>query len=303
MVRAALKEGAGQAMKKALQNRAGYYWTLLARTFKAWDSDHGPRMGAALAYYALFSLAPLLIIALTVAGSFFGDTSAQDEVFKQVRAHVGTQGAQAVRDLMGSMASFKSGFLGAAASAAVLLFAASGLVSELQSGLNDIWRVEPPPRPWLALLRRRALALGFVLSSGFLLLLALVLSAAVSVLGKYVSSLLPVPEAAMHAMDFALVFGVTTLLFAMVYKYLPDTRIAWRDVWTGAGVTSILLTLGNLVIGLYLGKSGLTTAFGAAGSLILVLVWAFYCSQLLYFGAEFTRVQAQERGLAAGQRP
>ena len=156
-------------MKKDLQNRAGYYWTLLARTFKAWDSDHGPRMGAALAYYALFSLAPLLIIALTVAGSFFGDTSAQDEVFKQVRAHVGTQGAQAVRDLMGSMASFKSGFLGAAASAAVLLFAASGLVSELQSGLNDIWRVEPPPRPWLALLRRRALALGFVLGSGFLL--------------------------------------------------------------------------------------------------------------------------------------
>lgn len=289
-------------MKKDFGSRAGYYWTLLARTFKAWDSDHGPRMGAALAYYALFSLAPLLIIALTVAGSFFGDSSAQDEVFKQVRAHVGTQGAQAVRDLMGSMASFKSGFLGAIASAAVLLFAASGLVSELQSGLNDIWRVEPPPRPWLALLRRRAIALAFVFGSGLLLLLALVLSAGVSVLGKYVSFLLPMPEAAMYALNFSLVFAVTTLLFALVYKYLPDARIAWRDVWTGAGVTAILLTLGNLVVGIYLGKSDLTTAFGAAGSLILVLVWAFYCSQLLYFGAEFTRVHAQERGLAAGQR-
>ena len=129
------------------------------------------------------------------------------------------------------------------------------------------------------------------------------LSAAVSVLGKYVSSVLPVPEAAMHVLNFSLVFAVTTLLFALVYKYLPDTRIAWRDVWTGAGVTSILLTLGNLVVGIYLGKSDLTTAFGAAGSLILVLVWAFYCSQLLYLGAEFTRVHAQERGLAAGQRP
>ena len=271
------------------------YGTLFARTFKAWDADNGQRMGAALAYYALFSLAPILLIAVTVAGSFFGDASAQDEVFKQVKAHVGTQGARAVRDLMGSMANIKSGYWGAIASVTALFFAATGLVSELQSALNDIWKVDPPPRPWLALLRRRAMALGFVFGSGFLLLLALVLSAVVSALGKYVSSGLPVPEAAMHAMDFTLAFGLTTLAFAVVYKYLPDTRIAWRDVWTGACVTSILLTLGNLVIGIYLGKSDLTTALGAAGSLILVVVWTFYCSQLLYFGAEFTRAHAEAR--------
>ena len=288
-------------MSTGVKNRALFYWPLLGRTFNSWLNDNCPRMGAALAYYALFSLAPILLIAVAVAGSFFGDAQTQDEVFRQVRLHV-SQGAQAVKGLMGSMAAFESGFWGAAAGAAALIFAASGLVSELQSGLNDIWRVEPGPRPWLALIRRRALALGFVFGSGVLLLLALILSALVSVLGKYVSARLPVPVAALHAADFLLVFGVTTLFFALVYKYLPDVRISWRDVWTGAGVTSGLLTLGNLVIGIYLGKSDLSTAFGAAGSLILVLVWAFYCSQLLYFGAEFTRVHAQARGLAAGQR-
>jgi len=289
-------------MKKELKNLAGNYGLLATRTLTAWLGDNGPRMGAALAYYALFSLAPLLIIALAIAGSFFGDAAAQDEVFRQVRSYVGTQGALAVRDLMGSVASFKSGFWGAGASAGVLFFTASSLVSELQGALNDIWRVAPAPRPWLALLRRRALALAFVFGSGFLLLLALLLSALVSALGSYVGARLPVPEGAIHAVNFVLVFGLTALVFALVYKYLPDARIAWRDVWTGAAATSALLTLGNLVIGIYLAKSGLTTAFGAAGSLILLLVWIFYCSQLLYLGAEFTRVHAQARGLAVGRR-
>ena len=289
-------------MKRELKNLAANYALLITRTLAAWLGDNGLRMGAALAYYALFSLAPLLIIALGIAGSFFGDAAAQDEVFRQVRAYVGTQGALAVRDLMDSAASFKSGFWGAGVSAGVLFFTASGMVSELQSALNDIWRVVPAPRPWLTLLRRRALALGFVFASGFVLLLALLLSALVSALGSYVGSKLPVPETGMHAINFFLVFGLTTLVFALVYKYLPDARIAWRDVWTGAGVTAGLLTLGNLVIGFYLAKSGLTTAFGAAGSLILVLVWIFYCSQLLYLGAEFTRVHAEARGPAGRRR-
>lgn len=283
-------------MKNDFQHRVKYCSTLLIRTFDAWSADHGPRMGAALAYYALFSLAPILLIAVTVAGAVFGDVSAQDAVFKQVRAYVGIQGAQTVHDLMRAMAAARNGFVGAGVSAAALFFAASGLVSELQSALNEIWKVEPAPRPWLALLRRRAMTLGFVLGNGLLLLLALILNAVVAVLGKYMSALLPVPEAALHAMNFALSFGLTTLLFAMVYKYLPDTRIAWRDVWTGAAVTAALLAVGNLVIGLYLGKSDPTTAFGAAGSLILIAVWTFYCSQLLYFGAEFTRVHAQACG-------
>jgi membrane protein len=289
-------------MKKELKNLAGNYGLLITRTLAAWFGDNGLRMGAALAYYALFSLAPLLIIALAIAGSFFGDAAAQDEVFRQVRSYVGAQGARAVRDLMGSAASFKSGFWGAGVSAGVLFFTASGMVSELQGALNDIWRVAPAPRPWLALLRRRALTLAFVVGSGFLLLLALLLSALASALGSYVGARLPVPEGVLHAVNFVLVFGLTTLVFALVYKYLPDARIAWRDVWTGAGVTAGLLTLGNLVIGFYLAKSGITTAFGAAGSLILVLVWIFYCSQLLYLGAEFTRIHAQARGLAVGQR-
>jgi membrane protein len=255
-------------------------------------------MGAALAYYALFSLAPILLIAVAIAGSVFGDISARDEVIKQVRYYVGTQGARAVRELIGTVTAVKSGLGGAVASAAVLFFAATGLVSELQSALNQIWKTEPAPRPWLALIRRRVMALGFVLGSGFLLLLALILSTVASVLGTYMSSRLPVSGAVLHAIDFILSFGVATLLLAMIYKYLPDTRIAWRDVWTGAGVTSVLLTLGNLVIGICLGKSDINTTFGAAGSLLLVAVWIFYGAQLLYFGAEFTSVQAHERKLA-----
>jgi len=288
--------------KKQVKLKFSEYWTLLVRTFEAWDADYGPRMGAALAYYALFSLAPILLIAVTVAGAVFGDASARDEVYKQVQSYVGTQGAQAVRVLMGSMAAAKGVVGGAIVSIAMLFFAASGLVIELQSALNDIWKVEPPPRPWLALVRRRVVAMGFVLGSGFLLLLALVLSVLVSALGKYMSSRLPVPEAALQAMDFLLSVGMATLLLAIVYKYLPDTRISWRDVWTGAGVTSVLLTLGNLVIGICLGKSDLTSAFGAAGSLLLVVVWIYYGAQVLYFGAEFTRVHAQVRGIAGAQR-
>lgn len=289
-------------MKKEFYNLIRNYESLVGLTFKTWASDNGPRMGAALAYYALFSLAPILIIALTVAGSFFGDAATQDAVFGHVRAYAGTRGALAVRELMGSVAAFKSGFWGAGASAAVLFFAASGLVSELQGGLNDIWRVEPPARPWLAMARRRALALGFVLGSGFLLLLALLASALVSAMAKSLSAVLPLSEAALHAVDFALVLGLTTLVFALVYKYLPDTRIAWRDVWTGAGVTSALLTLGNLGLGIYLGKSDLSTAFGAAGSLVLLLVWTYYCAQLFYLGAEFTHAHAVARRAAAARK-
>lgn len=289
-------------MKKEFSSLVRNYKSLAGLTFKKWTADNGQRMGAALAYYALFSLAPILIIALTVAGYFFGDAATQDAVFSHVRAYAGPRGVEAVRELMGSAASFKSGLWGAGLSAGVLLFAASGLVSELQSALNDIWRVEPPPRPWLALARRRGLALGFVFGSGLLLLLALLMSALVSAFAKYLNPMLSLSEAVLHALDFTLVLGLTTLLFALVYKYLPDTRIAWRDVWTGAGVTSALLTLGNLAIGIYLGKSDLSTTSGAAGSMVLVLVWAFFCAQLFYLGAEFTHVHAAQRAAAAARR-
>jgi len=289
-------------MKKEFANLSRNYVALVGSTFKAWAADNGMRMGAALAYYALFSLAPILIITLTVAGSFFGDAATREAVFGRVGSYAGPQGEQAVRYLMGAVASFKSGFWGAGLSAVVLFLAATSLVSELQSGLNDIWRVEPPQRPWLALARRRALSLGFVFGLGLLLLLALLMSALVSAFARYLTLIVPWPEAALHAMDFTLVLGLTTLLFALVYKYLPDARIAWRDVWTGAGVTAALLTLGNLGIGIWLGKNDLSTTSGVAGSLILVLFWAFLCAQLFYLGAEFTHAHAVARAAAAARR-
>ena len=288
-------------MRKELQFRTRYYWTLTVRAFDAWNTDNGLRMGAALAYYALFSLAPILFVAVTIAGSVFGDATARAELVRQAGYYVGPQGADAVRSLIEPMGAAPAGPWGTIVSAVVLFFSASGLVSELQSALNDIWRVEPPPRVWLALVRRRILAIGFVLGSGLLLLLALILSALVSAVSGYMGDMLPFSQLALHGTEFLLSFGVATLLVAMVYKYLPDARIAWRDVWTGACVTSVLMTLGNQVIGLFLSKSDITTGFGAAGSLILVVVWIYYASQLLYFGAEFTRVHAQERGLEAGR--
>ena len=285
-----------------LQSRLPGYRALLGQTFKAWFDDKGPRLGAALAYYALFSLAPMLLIAVTVAGSVFGDVSAQEEVVKQVGYYVGAQGAQAVRSLMGPVAAAKGGAGAAILSVVLMLFTSSLLVSELQSALNEIWKAEAPPRPWLALVRRQVVALGFVIGSGFLLLLSLISSALVSTLGKYMSSRLPMPETALHAADFIMSFGIVTLLLAMIYKYLPDTRIAWRDVWTGAAATSVLLVLGNLVIGSFLAKRDLTSAFGAAGSLLLVAVWIFYGAQLLYLGAEFTHAHAARRKAEARGR-
>jgi membrane protein len=236
-----------------------------------------------------------MFIAVSIAGAVFGHAAAREEVLRQVLVYAGAQGAQAAGELMGATAAARSGLAGAAAGAAALLFAATGLLAELQGALNDIWRVTPPRRPWLALLRRRALALIFVLGSGLLLLLSLALSAAAAALGKYLGPVLPLPEILLHALNFALMSGLTTLAFALVYKYLPDAGVSWPDVWTGAAFTSGLLTLGNLGLGLWLGKSGLTGAFGAAGPLILLLAWSFYCSQLLYFGAEFTRAHALRR--------
>ncbi len=281
---------------------ARYFGDMLRRTYEAWSAHNGERMGAALAYYALFSLAPLLLIAVDVAGSVFGDISARDAVIKQVQAYLGPQGALAVRELMAHQPAWGSGWVGVILSIAILLLGASGMVSELQSSLNEIWEADPEPKAWQAFLRHRAIALAVALGFGLLLLLQLILGAVVAGLGKYMSSRLPLPELALHALDFGISFGVLTLFFAMIYKYLPDTRIAWGDVWTGAGVTSLLLTLGNLVVGIYLGKSNLLTAFGTTGSLILLVVWMFYCAQLLYFGAEFTHVNARTHGSRAPSR-
>lgn len=281
---------------------ARYFGDMLRRTYEAWSAHHGERMGAALAYYALFSLAPLLLIAVDVAGSVFGDVSAREAVITQVQAYLGPQGALAVRELMAHQPAWGSGWVGVIVSLAILLLGASGMVSELQSSLNEIWGADPEPETWLAFIRHRAVALAFVLGFGLLLVLQLILGAVVAGLGKYMSSRLPLPEPALHALDFGISFSVLTLFFAMIYKYLPDTRIAWGDVWTGAGATSLLLTLGNLVLGIYLGKSNLMTAFGAAGSLILLVVWMFYCAQLLYLGAEFTHVNARTHGSRAPSR-
>jgi membrane protein len=257
------------------------------------------RMGAALAYYSVFSMAPLLLIAIGIAGLVFGEQAARGEMLEQIRDTVGDQAAAAIEGILARAGRGGGSGWATVVGLAVLFFGASGVFVELQDALNTIWKVMPRPgRTAWEMVRERLLSFSIILGTGFLLLVSLVLSAALEALGGVLKPVTALPGGAgiWQALNFALSFGVITLLFAMIYKILPDAEIAWRDVWVGAVSTALLFTAGKYLIGLYLGHSTLTSAFGAAGSVILVLSWVYYSSLILLFGAEFTRVHARHNG-------
>ena len=260
-------------------------------------------MGAALSYYTLFSIAPLLIIVIAVAGFFFGADAVRGEVFAQLSGLMGQQGASAVEALLKSASRPKEGAIATAASIAVLLIGATTALAELQNDLDRIWRAPAAHKVgglW-RFVRSRLLSFAMILSLAFLLMVSLVMSAAVSALGKWWGAWFQGWEMLAHAIDLALSFGLTTLLFAMIYKIVPRVHIRWHDVWIGSAVTALLFAVGKLLIGLYLGKSGVTSAFGAAGSLVLVMLWVYYSTQIFLIGAEFTWVYAHEYGSLRGQ--
>ena len=272
-------------------------WDFLKETFNEWTEDRAPRMGAALAYYTTFSLAPVLVIAIGVAGIFFGQRMAEGRLMNEIRGLVGPEGAGAIRAMIENAAKDRSGgVLATMIGAAALIFGATGAFVELQDALNTIFEVNPRSRGLLGMLKDRFLSFTLVVWIGFLLLVSLVVSAALaalgSVTGRYVSPSLP------HGVNFLVSFAVITALFAMIFKILPDAKIAWRDVWLGAAVASLLFSAGKFIIGLYLGKSGMASAYGAAGSLVIVLVWVYYSAQILFLGAEFAHVYARRRELA-----
>ncbi len=275
------------------------YWQMLKEAGSAWIDDKALRMGAALAYYSVFSMAPILLITIAIAGLVFGEQAARGEVLGQVRGVVGAQTANAVEDILMHAGRDGGGGWATAIGFLVLFFGASGVFVELQDSLNTIWKVMPRPgRPIREIVRERLLSFTVILGTGFLLLVSLVISAALVALGgifKPVANL-PGGAALWQALNFIISLGIITLLFAMIYKVLPDAEIAWRDVWVGAVITALLFTGGKYLIGLYLGHSSLTSAFGAAGSVILVLSWVYYSSLILLFGAEFTRVFARHSG-------
>ena len=264
-------------------------WRLARRAVEAWTQDYAPSMGAALSYYALFSIAPLLLIVIGVAGFFFGDQAARGEIFGQIAGMVGPEGAHAVENLVASARKPESGLLAMLVGTALLVTGASTVFGELQNALDRIWRAPARvnAKGWWKLMRTRVLSFGMILGIAFLLMVSLVTSAAVSALGQWWG---------LHVLDVGLSFALTTVLFAMIYKVIPRVRIAWRDVWVGAAVTAALFAIGKWLIGLYIGRSSAASAFGAAGSLVVLMLWVYYSAQIFLLGAEFTRAYAEEQG-------
>jgi membrane protein len=274
---------------------------LFKKTFQEWRDDAAPRLAASLAYYTTFSLAPLLILIIAIAGLVGGQQAAQNQTMAEVQSLLGTEGRQFVQGMIESASRPTTGVTATVIGAVTLLFGALGVFGELQNSLNTIWEVKPKPAKNLLdgikrFVIKRLLSFTMVLGIGFLLLASLVVSAMLSALGQYIGTRLPLADFWLQLLNFLISFLVITLLFGMIFKFLPEIKIAWKDVWLGAAVTSALFTLGKFLIGLYLGRSRVGTTFGAAGSLAILLIWIYYSAQILFFGAEFTQVYANKYG-------
>jgi membrane protein len=276
-------------------------WQLTRLSVAAWIDDYAPSMGAALAYYTLFSLAPLLIIAIAVAGLIFGEEAARGEIVAQIQGLIGHEGAVAVQALLTSAKAPVKGVLATLVSVVTLVIGAATVFAELQSALDRIWRIPPPLNAngvWM-LLRARLLSFGVVLGLGFLLLVSLVVSAAIAALGKWSNGFFDGRDALLQSINFGISFATTTLLFALIYKLMPRANIAWRDVLIGSAVTALLFEAGKFLISLYLGTTGVASGFGAAGSLVALLAWVYFSAQIFLLGAEFTWVFSHQYGSRA----
>lgn len=278
---------------------------LLKDAFVEWDRDNVSRLAAALAYYAIFSLAPLLVIAIGVAGALFGEEAARGQIVGQIQGLIGREGAQIVQTMIEGSAQRGRGILATVLGLVALIIGATGAFGQLQGGLNTVWEVASKPgRVVKGLIRTRVLSFTLVLGIGFLLLVSLVLSAALEAFNTYVESRVPAPPVVGWSFLTTVVsFVPITLLFAMIYKILPDVEIPWRDVWLGAVVTALLFSLGKYLIGLYLGNSSIGSTYGAAGTLAILLVWLYYSAQIFYFGAEITQAYANRYGTPITPRP
>ncbi|MEG4282318.1 YihY/virulence factor BrkB family protein [Microcoleus sp. A006_D1] len=271
--------------------------SLLKETFTEWQEDKAPTLAAALAYYTVFSLAPLLIIVIAIAGLVFGADAAQGQIVTQLQSLIGKDGAQTVQELILKASEPKSGMIATLVGIATLLWGASNVFTNLKEALNTIWNVSPPPgRGIWGFFQDRVLSFAMILGIGFLLLVSLVISAVLAAVSYWLNGLLHLPVGIWQIVDFAISFGVVTLLFALIYKLLPDVDLAWNDVWIGAAITSVLFTIGKSLIGVYLGGSGIASTYGAAGSFVIILLWINYSAQILFLGAEFTQVWANRYG-------
>ncbi len=276
----------------------GVLWEMAKESVKAWSDDFAPSMGAAIAFYTAFSIAPLLVIVIAIAGLVFGQDSAQGYLYSQLAGVLGAEGSNAVRAMVESARSTTESVSAIIIGSVLLVVGATTVFAELQSDLDRIWRVPAVKTPSgiCALLRSRLLSLGLVVSIGFVMLISLVLSAALAALSDWWSSYFEGFEWLLLALDFVVSIGIVSILFALMYKILPRVTIAWSDVFVGAFVSSLLFAIGKVLVGVYVGKAAIASGFGAAGSLAVLLIWVYYSAQIFLLGAEFTWVFAHRLG-------
>ncbi len=282
----------------ARQMTLGALGIVLRRAIAGWWNDNVPHLGAALSYYTLFSLAPILIVAMSIAGLVFGAEAVRGEIVGQIDGLVGHDGAIAVQAMLAGASKHSSSIPATIIGVITFFLGATGAFLELQTALDAIWRVKPKASANFlgALVIDRLISFGLVVAVGFLLLTSLLVSAGLAALDKYMGEAFPGVAIVWQALNVLLSLGVISVMFAMIYKLLPDVELAWSDVWVGGLVTAGLFTLGKFLIGLYLGTSSLASSYGAAGSVIVLLVWVYYSAQIVLLGAEFTREYVKEFG-------
>ena len=269
---------------------------LLKQTYTEWNNHQATRFGASVAFYSLLSFAPLLVIVAALLALVVNAQQAQSSLIDQARQLIGDRGADTVKSLLASAQKPSSGVFASVIAFCTLLFGASGVFAELHEALNAMWDVKTPANAgWMGMIKDRLLSFGMVLSIGFLLLVSLMLSAALAFIGKFFGQIVPVPPFVLEGVNFVVSFVVVTALFGLMFKFLPRTQISWRDVTVGAIGTALLFTIGKFLLGLYLGKASVGSAYGAAGSLVAVIVWVYYSAQIFFFGAEFTHVYSNAR--------
>ena len=276
------------------------YWRLAKATFTDFIADNALSHGAAIAFYTILSIAPVLVIVIAMAGLVYGQDAARGQIVGQLQGLMGDQAAQTIQSMLQSASSRGAGIRATVFGLVTLVVTASGVFSELQSSLNAIWKAEPKHTGVSGLVRARLTGLGLVASLGFLLLVSLIVSTALKAGQGYLAALLPDAGLLFQALAFVVSFCITALMFGAIYKILPDKKIEWRDVLVGAVATSFLFTLGKFLISLYLGSSSVASSYGAASGLVVVLIWVYYSSQIFLFGAEFTKVYAESHGSRAG---
>ena len=272
---------------------SGSIGPLLKGTYDKWSSHHAPRLGASVAFYALLSFAPLLMLTIAIISLIFGQQQAQTYLVEQARHMIGNHGGEMVKLLLQNGQKPSSGIIAGVIALVVLLFGASGVFAELRDALNIIWDAQPKNQSGvLGMLKERLFSFGMVLSVGFLLLVSLIMTSGLAFIGKFLSHMMPAPGFAMEILNFIISFAVISFLFAMMFKLVPARDISWKNVRVGAIGTALLFTIGKLLLGLYLARASVGSGYGAAGSLVAVIVWIYYSAQIFFFGAEFTRVYA-----------